>query len=746
MNSLIRYRRILLILVLLVTAALSVGVKMAAEPDNSLSVWFLEDDPQLEEYRRFHELFGNDEVILLHVTDAGGIFQPVLLRQLEKMSSALEAQEGVARVYSVLNAQAALTTPEGAKVTRLFPDGIPEDAESLRSIQELATTNELLVDRLISADATQAMLWIQMAVMEDFDNQRDRIVDGVSATIDSHLATTHHAMGGMGVIYSGLNRITQRDFGIFISITYLLMFGVLWWIFRNARFVLATVGVITVGTVASLGTYGLLGHRLNMVTVLLPTLVIVLGIADAVHFPTALLDEVKKTPGDRDAAIRRGMAAILLPCIMTTLTTVAGFLALATAPMAVVRDLGIFAAIGVAAALVASTVFMLHVGMTIKEGTSLPDHPHIDSFLGGCANLLRTKFALVAALFVGVCALSLYGALHLKADTYTLGYLPDDHEVVTDHHGIVASWGDYFPVEYLVSPRQGLTVHSPEILDAIEGFERATTALPEIRNSFSHAALYRQAQGGYTPAIDVSDLEWDRALPQSRDNVFVNRITQDGDIARITMVGAMQSAADLGRILDQVDVLAKESFGDLAEVHATGYTPLYVQIVDYVLKSQTRAFFIALGIIFVLMLLWLRSLRLALLSLVVNALPVGIMLTTMFLMGLELDIASATIAAIVLGVAIDDTIHFLYHWRESERAGKSWDECLDYCYKHAGVPAVITTLLLVVGFPVLMLAQVKTVFFFGLLTTIAAVAALFSDLFALPLLLKVWPHRSQNSE
>ena len=108
-------------------------------------------------------------------------------------------------------------------------------------------------------------------------------------------------------------------------------------------------------------------------------------------------------------------------------------------------------------------------------------------------------------------------------------------------------------------------------------------------------------------------------------------------------------------------------------------------------------------------------------------------------MKLDLDIASATIAAIVLGVSIDDTIHFLYHWKLSEESGMDWDECLDHTYQHAGVPAVMTTLLLLIGFPVLMLAQVKTVVFFGLLTTIAALAALLTDLFGLPLLLKAWP-------
>ncbi|HIB01930.1 MAG TPA: hypothetical protein EYO31_08755 [Phycisphaerales bacterium] len=105
---------------------------------------------------------------------------------------------------------------------------------------------------------------------------------------------------------------------------------------------------------------------------------------------------------------------------------------------------------------------------------------------------------------------------------------------------------------------------------------------------------------------------------------------------------------------------------------------------------------------------------------------------------MNLDVGTATVAAIVLGVAIDDTIHFLHYWREAELSGKTWEDCVSYTFDHAGVPAVITTLLLLVGYPVLMLADASSVFYFGLLTSISAVAALYADLVLLPLLLRLF--------
>jgi predicted RND superfamily exporter protein len=759
---LIKKRTLLVILLIAITGVLSLGLKSAVVPDNSISVWFLEDDPKLVEYRRFHEIFGNDEVILLHVQDPNGIFQPKLLRKLQALSTELEAQEGVHRVFSILSSRDVFDTDEGLQFRKLLPDKIPDDPEPLTRAQKRATDNRLFTDRLISPDGTQAMFWIQMEVTKDFDNQRDLFVGQVQASVEKHLPDTAHALGGMGVIYTGLNKAVQRDFGIFVSITYLLMFIMLWWIFRNMKLVLATGGVITVGTITCLGIYGLMGNRLNMVTALLPTLVVVLGIADAVHFPASLLKELRATPGDRDGALHRGLSRVLFPCIMTTLTTMVGFLALATSPMVAIRELGIFAAIGVGAALVACSILMTVAFVRMKEGVKLPDHPRIDGFLALCARALRKHMALVTLFVITLAGLSLYGSMNLQADTYTLAYLPDDHPVVTDHHIIEKNWGDYFPVELTVRPKNKLNAHSAQMLNAAEDFERKAVARGGIRNSVSLVSLYRRTQDVFAPSDEghppftqsmvsqlqiltgnpSSDFEWDRSKAKYKDNVFANSVTQKGDLMRITLVAGMASSVEIAIELDALLELADMSFGDLATVEAAGYVPLYVQMVDYIIESQTQAFFLALILIFFLMLFWLRSLRLALISLVVNALPVGVMLTAMLTLGQDLDIASATIAAIVLGVAIDDTIHFLYHWRVCERAGMSWDESLDETYQHAGVPAVITTVLLMVGFPVLMLASVKSVFFFGLLTTIAAFAALLCDLLVLPLLLKAWPARN----
>jgi predicted RND superfamily exporter protein len=789
------------ILVALVSICLGIGVygigvKKAYVPDNSLTVWFLETDPKLESYRDFQENFANDEVILIQVTHKSSVFEADFLKRLRALSTQIAGLDGVERVHSIVDVQipANVTDEEGdsMKFVQLTPAPIPTNSKALQAIRNRALSDSMLVDRLISHDGSKTMLWVQMAVMKDIDNKRDHIVGEVRKIAEEVLGETPHPMAGVGVIYSGLNQITQHDFGLFVGIGYLLMFAVLWWVFRSMKLVLAALGVIALGTLASLGVYGSLGNHINMVTIVIPTLVIVLGIADVVHFPAAYLEVLRNSPdgaSNPTAMVTAMLHRVFIPCLLTTVTTMAGFLALASAPMAVIRDLGIYASIGIGVALIASVVIMSVACHAIRPNFKLPNHRWIDQILTGCRRLLENRPVVLATVTVAIVAVSVVGMLRISTDTYTIKYLPNDHPVVTDHKRIESEWGDYGVLEFLVEPREGLRADSCEVLTAMNRFVQKATELDEIRNGISLYNLYYQTADIYSQghlkgkpltkrmieslqnvmfdAGDYTNYVWDRKDPKYHDNVVAPLMNKKATRARVTLVGRMMSAQNLGRLLDQITEIAEKAMipvaddgcnddeGEkkaegqgqkpLATVTPAGYPPLYVSIIDYVMTSQIRSFYIAVSIIFLLMLVWMRSLRLALISIVPNLFPVLVMLGVMGWSGIELDIATATVGAIVIGVAVDDTVHFLHHWREAENDRMSWSDSLQYTFIHAGRAAVITSVLLLVSYPVLMFAGVKTVVYFGLLTTVAAAAALFGDLVVLPLILRVFPQRDRSA-
>ncbi len=673
-------------LLLVSVAALSPGLQRAMVPDNALSVWFLETDPQLKAYHAFQAHFGNDEVILLSVTEADGIFTPTALARLDRLQQGLTEISGIERVISILSIQDLVDTPQGLSYQALLPRPFPSAQPELDLVRDQATQSLVFLDRLINTDATQAMFWIQMSVMADIDTHRDGIVSAVAELADRELGELPHPMGGIGVIYSALNVITQHDFGLFIGLGYLIMFVMLWWIFRSVRLVLAAVGVIVLGNLASLGVYGLLGYQINMVTVVLPLLIVVLGIADAVHFPAMFFQVLAHDAGlSRYQQVKKTLQIVWKPCLLTTLTTMAGFLALASSPMKVIRDLGIFAAIGIFVSLLASVVLMTLAFFGFHAEAKVPKHRWLKRFLTFMQTQVsqhRLAFGLLSLLLGSMAA---WGACLVQVDTYTIGYLPDHHRVVRDHLALESTWGSYAVVDFLIHPAEGSSMEDHELLNGMERFIAAARQMPEVRNGFSLATIYRrmnQVIGADKPVdeawradeiaqlslvIESEDFDWNRKNPEFADNVLAPFTNQDKSLGRLILIGAMQSAKQLERLLGQAEQMAREAMGDIATIEAAGYPPLYVRIIDYVMRSQIRSFFLALAFIFALMLLWLRSLRLALISLVPNVFPVLVIMGVMGAFGIDLDVATATVAAIVMGIAIDDTVHFLHHWRLAEK-------------------------------------------------------------------------------
>ncbi len=164
----------------------------------------------------------------------------------------------------------------------------------------------------------------------------------------------------------------------------------------------------------------------------------------------------------------------------------------------------------------------------------------------------------------------------------------------------------------------------------------------------------------------------------------------------------------------------------------TGTIPLYVHMVDYIIQSQISSFTTSFLVIFVIMALQLWSLRLGLISIIPNIIPVAMTMGAMGLFGINLDTATVMIASVATGIAVDDTIHFLNRFKHEVRAGATHEEAITATFRTTGKAAVITSLTLVMGFWCLLFASFRPTIYFGLLSGITMITAIFGDLFLLP--------------
>ncbi|MEP6262687.1 MAG: MMPL family transporter [Gillisia sp.] len=708
------------------------GVKKAIEVDNSLSVWFLEDDPALVEYREYKERFGNDESVIILIKDPETVLSKQHFSSFINITNSLESIPEVDAVLGPGNVQVPVKTLLGPGGRNLIdknsnPDKVLSDLEN----------NPYINNQFFTRDHKAARFIVVFKSIEDFDEKRDELILEIRERVAEEFPADTSFIGGIGVIFSGLNQISTADFGFFLGLAYLLMFLLILVIYRSFYVLAFTFSTIAFATYVTLGIYGLMGHQLNLMTTLIPTILVLLGILDVIH----ILNQRTIPTGEIDAKTDTllSIKKVFRPCLYTSLTTMAGFLSLLSSPMAILRDFGIYSALGIFLCLFFSFFFALIFLPLIKSKRAI----------GSSFQLLKLhKFVLTRKpLFFGLSFILIIlftaGLFKLKNDTYTLGYFPKNHEVVLDHQEMEHTWGAYIPFDLVIDPEEGYQLHSPEIVQAGLAFSDSIKNIPGIGSSFGFPDLYYAGlQNSYGQNADKM-LERRSGLSQTNkflqmqypklSGYYIHKVSGTG---RISVFGEMSSALALTQKKEALMEMGKSLFGDYAKITPAGYLPMYSEIVNYAAQSQINSLVLAFALVFLLVWLFIGSFKMAGLAIVPNLFPVLLILGVMGWFNIDLDIATASISAIALSFCIDDTLHFMYHYKRHRDAGETPEASRILSLNRVGKAIVLTSLILLAGFSLMLFASLKTVFLFGLLTAIAILGALFSHLILLPLLLE----------
>lgn len=678
------------LLALLVAVAPLAVAGAALQPDNSLSVWFVDDDPALVRYRQFVREFANDEVVAIAYRAPGDALAADEAQLQRRTAERLRRIDGVQQV----------TAPA------VLADSLGPGAQARAYLQKAG---------LVSEDGRTATLLVQMAARDDIDAVRgdilDRIRAEVAATLSAAGRPAHFA--GIGVLYDALNRQTLKDSGFYLGIAFLVMGALLWVALRRWRAVaIALIPPVVVSSVTT-GLFVLTGRPFTQVTSILPMLVLVIGLSDAIHLVSHYYAE-RRAAGVLDREARRELVArsaawVARPNLFTALTTAAGFLALASSRMPAIRDLGLFAAIGMLSLWV-MTLLVGTAALAIWDVPPPPERPQgdrLDRILAALStHVTRRRWAVLGAMGI-ITAVLLAGAARVRADTYTIELLPPDHVARTDSRWIEQNAGNYTPLEFVVRAPGG--VLNAQVIQGIAKWQRRAEARPDVGRTFGVADFRAKPGGPYVSA--------------------------DGREARVTAFVPMTSTRGFAGTVRALEAEASRVLPEGVTLRASGYLPLYLRIVDYVVSGTIWGLAISTVIVFAMVGILLRSLPLTLAAVPTNLFPVALVFGIMGWTGIPLDIATATIGAIVLGIAVDDTIHFLFRYRAERQRGLSREEAVGRTYRETGRAVVFASMVLAIGFAVLATSSSQSIAYFGLVASLSIVGAMLADLFLLPVLL-----------
>jgi predicted RND superfamily exporter protein len=655
--------------------------------DNSVGVWFAADDPALVEYRQFLRDFGNREWLLVGL-ERRSSDQDALTADRDRLASELERLEHVHRVLS------SSDFPAASDLVRKF---LKPDPTSPHEALLLQITND--IDRQ--------------------DGYREALVSEIRRAAEELTTIQRARVAGTAVINGELNHAARRDMFMFFPAVALFVALLGGMIFRNARDTIVLLS-ISLGTVIL--TQGLLigaGYSLNMITIMLPTVLIALAVADAVHLIHAFHSAHSSAVGSVTAAAT-AVRAIRWPCAGTTLTTMAGFLAFSGSSVLPVFQLAVFASVGIALAWVLTMTgapVLLAFLWRAKRRLPPPATRMARRLLLRWSGLLGGRPRWIVAAF-GLGSFSLLGLTSLRADTDYVKFFRSDSRVPQDYGVLQREGFPQNPLNLVFRPPAGESPISADHWTALEAFGLRVETLPGVRSVLSPFLM-----SGSSEASDAGGATLGGMLSERADQV------------QLIVMMDYPSSRRLFELLPRIRLLADELLPSEMHMTPTGTSLLWAGMDEGVIRTQKESLATVCVVCFVLLFLLFRSLSLAVLGLALSIYPVGMVLGLMGLWSVPVNMATVLIAGIAVGLAVDDTIHFVHAYQRSRRRGESYKTASDRAVIGVGLRMVMTSLILVGAFAGMGLSDFMPTSLFGLLSSLTILLALVTDLTLLPVVL-----------
>lgn len=681
--------------------------------------------------------FGYDEDVFVTISSSHG-----LLPIVERFGARVSAMSGVRGVRSVATLQEARPSRVGAQLVPLVRGPLGGEAAQTE-LEAALSRNPDLVGLLISAERQTAAVVIETEHVPGDDQHTGRLIDAVRT-----LAIEFEASGdvsvritGIGVQKHDVSRFVGRDQAVLIPAAVVVIAIVLWAFYRTWAAVVLPLAVTGVTLAWTLGCYVSAGFALNTITALLPPVVMVLSIATTVHVYSAWL-----VPGgaddDRVERVLEVIEPVRFPCLFTSLTTAIGLASLGLSDTPAVQLFGAFSALGVLIAFFLSftlvpvvLTYLARPCVEVLEGTGRLALG-LERAVAVSTKRPAWVVAWAAAVLVPVFAL----VPNIRSNTDLVRFLLPSAELHQDTIWIDENFGPVNSIDVLLSRDDGRVLTSLEDLTQIEGFADGVARVPGVRRVLSPigpiAALYGAEADLARPSLPnhPADLEYViELLDVFGDGSAVSRfLSADRTLARVTIgVGAVGTARAT-EVIRGVEDVARATLERPINAAATGAFHQIAVGSQRIVRDQVVTFGVALVLVVLLIGLAFRSVTIMFIALIPNVVPLAMSAAVMAAMNIDLSTGTAMIASVVIGLAVDDTIHYLARFRRELRGGGDVEAAVRATTLGTGRILTITSLVLALGFWVGALGSFTPTIYFALFSGATMLFALVCDLVVLP--------------
>lgn len=764
--------------------------------DASSESLILENDKDFKIYEEILQDYQTkDFLILAFIPKDGNVFSNHSLQILQKITQDIKKIPQVQDTLSILNAPLLKSTPnlELQEILKINPTLLSKQTDKNLAKNEILN-HPFYTQNIISKNAKTAGILIylkediklkELTQLKNTANTKEEkqniqnLIHTHKQKSQIHNAQTIQALkslkeqyttegkvylGGIMLIASDMIDYVKSDlitYGTALSIILALM---LWIFFRHIYFVALSFCVCLFSLVVSSGIFSFFGYQITIVSSNYVSLLLIISVSLIVHLIVSYLEFYEKFP---KASQKNLVYAVMLnkasPSFFAVLTTIIGFLSLVFSKILPIIHLGIIMSIGVSVALIFT--FMLFGAILVilpkpQKVKDLPKWHHI--FLLKCANLATNKLKLIYAISFLCIVFSIYGIMNLKVENSFVNYFKDDSEIKQGLLTIDQDLGGTIPLEIIIN-FQDKSSKDSSLSDFENEFEEEFNALEQQDSYWFDSQKLRIAEKIHTYlankeyigsilslhslsmlvgslGLGADDFTIAFLYKNSPQNLKNQLFTPYANIAKNQMrfvFRTFDSNPNLKRNLfiheiqnDLTTLLQNES----VTFKINGMMVLYNNLLQSLIASQVDTLSLVIGAIFLVFVLIFRSFKLSVIALLTNLIPLGAIFGFLGISGIPLDLMGITIAAICLGIGVDDVIHYIHRYKE-ELKSHSVKQAIIRSHSSIGNAMYYTTLIIVVGFCAMMTSNFIPTIYFGLLTTLVMLLMLAGSLILLPTLL-----------
>ena len=729
----------LLVLLLCLGIVIAPGHENAGlKIDPSVAGLLPQDDRDRAVFERVQEQFGDTDAVIVAVRYPQ-VFDVQTFSRIEALSRALRKLDGVRHVFSLATAPNLIADGDLIDVSSFTQQARAAPAR-IAAMAGQIKANPLYAGSLVSADGRSASFALSLSEMSATEFREYDYPGRIRDLVEQIGGAEAVWITGSPVVEAATTQALFKTLRLILPAIFVLVIALLAVAFRSARATLCASLTIAAGLLWTLADFAILDIPINMVTAIVPPLLITLGLAYSVHLLSEFFDPDAPTNESPQQAVLRTWQRSGPPLLLTGATTVAGLLALLINPLPAVRQFAVLSSLGVAATV--GFVLLLLPSLLVlcrcrsHRATSVRWFAGIADKLAAFDTQHRRHIAVVA--IVGVLV-AIWSASDIRVGTEYIRSFSPQSTVRVDFEAINEQFGGATLVSILIETHVDDALTNPELMAELENFQQWLKQQPEVGAAVSyidHLKLINQnlneGEAAYFRIPETASAAKQLLVyggSEEIHRVIDSRFRTALLNARINVDGSISIGEFVRRVEEKMQALPPPLFASI-----TGSPVLATRAVDDIASGQFVSIALALFVIYLLLALLFTSASAGLVAMLPNVLPIAAYFGLLGAFDVTLNPTTSLIACIVLGVAVDDTIHFLARFNADARAQASESEAVKSALRTTLRPVTLTTVALCLGFAAFSGSELQNQVEFGLLASATLLLAWVVDITVTPAL------------